>query len=234
MAVARKSDVSATGSGFRTAVKSGRKRRSAPRQKESTQPPENAPQAPEFITPQVALPTLSTSVSSRKQRYSSKNLSVSARQMARAASSAKTQTTTSVPDPSKQKASSVPVMPSAESVPSWLQRLFALHRHSSIAAFVLVATTLVVYGWSVYSQQLWSQAYRKRHNLERYERQLMTTNEVLKNQMAKEAERPPAKLVSPTPAGMVFLKRAPVEPNPVLNTTPNSEIQQQTPNPVGY
>jgi hypothetical protein len=70
--------------------------------------------------------------------------------------------------------------------------------------------------------------------LERYERQLMTTNEVLKNQMAKEAERPPAKLVSPTPAGMVFLKRAPVEPNPVLNTTPNSEIQQQTSNPVGY
>jgi hypothetical protein len=233
MAVARKSDVSATGSGFRTAVKSGRKRRSAHQQKASTQP-ENAPQAPEFITPQVALPTLSTSVSSRKQRYSSKNLSVSARQMARAASSAKTQTTTSVPDPSKQKPSSVPVMPSAESVPSWLQRLFALHRHSSIAAFVLVATTLVVYGWTVYSQQLWSQAYRKRHNLERYERQLMTTNEVLKNQMAKEAERPPAKLVSPTPAGMVFLKRAPVEPNPVLNTTPNSEIQQQTSNPVGY
>ena len=234
MAVARKSDVSATGSGFRTAVKSGRKRRSAPRQKESTQPPENAPQTPQFRTPQAALPPLSTSVSSRKQRHSSKNLSVSARQMAREASSAKTQTTTSVPDSSKQKAPSVPVMPSAESVPSWLLRLFALHRHSSIMAFLLVATTLVVYGWTVYSQQLWSQAYRKLQNLQRHERQLMTANEVLKNQMAKEAERPPAKLVSPTPAGMLFLNPAPVEPNRVLNTTPNSEIQQQTPNPVGY
>ncbi|WP_414581580.1 hypothetical protein [Scytonema sp. PCC 10023] len=233
MAVARKSDVSATGSGFRTGVRSSRKRRSAPRQKESTQPPENAPQTPQFRTRQAVLPALSTSVSSRKQRHSSKNLSVSARQMAREASSAKTQTT-SVPDPSKQKASSVPVMPSAESVPSWLLRLFALHRHSSIMAFLLVATTLVVYGWTVYSQQLWSQASRKLQNLYRHERQLMTANEVLKNQMAKEAERPPAKLVSPTPAGMLFLKRAPVEPNPVLNKTPNSEIQQQTSNPVGY
>lgn len=231
MAVARKSDVYATGSGFPTAVKSGRQRRSAHRQQASTQP-ENAPQTRQLRTP-GAVRALSTSVSSRKQRHSSKNLSVSARQLATKASSAKTQTT-SVPDSSKQKAPSVPVMPSAESAPSWLLRLFALHRHSSIAAFVLVATTLVVYGWTVYSQQLWSQASRKLQNLHRHERQLMTANEVLKNQMAKEAERPPAKLVSPTPAGMLFLKRAPVEPNPVPNSAPNSEIQQQTPNPVGY
>lgn len=234
MAVARKSDVSATGSGLPTGVKSGRKRRSAPRQKESTQPPQNAPQTPQFRTPQAALPALSTSLPSRKQRDLSKDLSVSARQMPRAASSAKPQTSTSVPESSKQKASSVPVMPSAESVPSWLLRLFTLHRHSSIMAFLLVATTLVVYGWTVYSQQLWSQAYRKLQNLQRDERELMTANEVLKNQMAKEAERPPAKLVSPTPAGMLFLNPAPAEPNSVLNRTPNSDIQQQTPNPVGY
>ncbi|MBW4633926.1 MAG: hypothetical protein KME30_19090 [Iphinoe sp. HA4291-MV1] len=234
MAVARKSDISATGSGFRTAVKSGRKRRSAQQQKAFTQP-ENAPQTQQLKTPKVALPASSTRVSTRKQRYSSKNSPVSARrQLASEASSAKTHTTASVPNSGTQKASPVPVMPSAESVPSWLLRLYTLHRHSSVVAFVLVAVALVVYGWTVYSQQLWSQAYRKLQNLQRHERQLMTTNEVLKNKMAQEAERPPAKLVSPSPERMIFWNPAPVESNSVPPTTPNSERQQQTPNAVGY
>ncbi|WP_017317374.1 hypothetical protein [Mastigocladopsis repens] len=232
MTLARKSDVSATGSGFRTAVRSGRKRHSAHRQKASPQP-ENAPQTRQFSTPGASLRASSTSVDSGKQRHSSKNLSVSARQHSTEASSPKAYTTTSVPELSKQKAPTVPVMPSAESVPSWLLRLYALHRHSSIVAFLLVATTLVVYGWTVYSQQLWSQAYRKLQNLQRHERQLMTTNEVLKNKMAQEAERPSAKLVSPTPSRMMFVNPAPVEAHPAPNTTP-TEIQQQTPNPVGY
>ncbi|NMG20326.1 hypothetical protein DP116_12995 [Brasilonema bromeliae SPC951] len=178
------------------------------------------------------MPAVLTPVSTKKQRASSKKSSLSPQELTREASSAKKQTTTSVSS-GKQKASTVPVMPSPESVPSWLLRLYTLHRHSSIMAFALVAVTLVVYGWTVYSQQLWSQAYRKMQNLQRHERQLMTTNEVLKNKMAQEAERPPANLVSPSPDKMIFWTPAPVEPNS-LPTTPNSERQQQTPNPVGY
>jgi len=62
----------------------------------------------------------------------------------------------------------------------------------------------------------------------------MITNEVLKNKMAQEAERPPAKLVSPSPERMIFWNPAPVESDSVPNTRTNSELQQQTPNPVGY
>ncbi|ARV59825.1 hypothetical protein BZZ01_15375 [Nostocales cyanobacterium HT-58-2] len=242
MAVARKSDISATGSGRRTAVRSSRKRR-ANQQKLSAQQ-ENIPQTQQVRSPfaprrfdyraETTLPALSTSASSNKQRRSPKNLSVSARQLTTDATNVKTHKSTSGPELNKQKASTVPVMPSAESIPAWLLRLYTLHRHSSVVAFALVAIMLVVYGWTVYSQQLWSQAYRKLQNLQRYERQLMTTNEVLKNKMAQEAERPPAKLVSPTPSGMIFLNPAPVESNAVPNTKPNLERQQQTPNPVGY
>jgi hypothetical protein len=232
MAVARKSDVSATGSGFRTTVtRSGRQRRTANQPSSSVQP-EKAPRTRQAKPPGAELP-VSSSESLRKQGHSAKSLSVSARQRLRDTSNIKTQTT-SVPEVSKQKAPSVPVMPSAESVPSWLLRFYALHRHSSIVAFLLVATTLMVYGWTVYSQQLWSQSYRHLQNLQRHERQLMTTNEVLKNKMAQEAERPSAKLVSPTPSGMIFWNPAPVESKSVANTTPNSEIPLQTPNPVGY
>lgn len=233
MAVARKSDVSATGGRLPTEVTSRKKRRPA-QQKKASAKPEKAPEVKQLKTSKVDLPAVSTPVSTKKPRASSKKSSPSLQELAREASSAKKQTTTSVSDPGKQKASTVPVMPSAETVPSWLLRLYTLHRSSSIMAFALVSVTLVVYGWTVYSQQLWSQAYRKMQNLQRHERQLMTTNEVLKNKMAQEAERPPAKLVSPSPDKMIFLNPAPVEPNSVPTTAANSEIQQHTPNPLGY
>ncbi|NMG11803.1 hypothetical protein [Brasilonema sp. UFV-L1] len=232
MAVARKSNVSATGSQSRTAAKSGRKSGSAHQKKASTEP-EKTPQTKQLSTPKVTLPASSTPVSTQKPRHSSKK-SVSFQQLTKEASSTNKHTTTSVSELGKQKASAVPMMPSAESVPFWLLRLCTLHRYSSIVAFALVAVTLVVYGWTVYSQQLWSQAYRKLQNLQRHERQLMTTNEVLKNKMAQEVERTPGKFVSPSPDRMIFWEPAPIEPNSVPPTAPNSERQLQTPNPVGY
>jgi hypothetical protein len=101
--------------------------------------------------------------------------------------------------------------------------------------FFLVTVTLVIYGWTVYSQQLWSQAYRKLQNLQHHERQLATTNEILKEKMAQEAQRPVAGLVSPSPKGTIFLNPAPVGSKRILpNTTQNSQTQQETANPLGY
>ena len=71
-----------------------------------------------------------------------------------------------------------------------------------------MAATLIVYGWTVYSQELWSQSYRKLQNLQRHERQLNTTNATLTNKMAEEAEQPGTELVSPTSAGTIFLPPA--------------------------
>jgi hypothetical protein len=128
-------------------------------------------------------------------------------------------------------------MPNSDSAPVWLLRFYTLHRHSSILAFLLVVAMLVTYGWTVYSEQLWSQASRRLQNLQRQERQLTTTNEVIKNKMAVEAERPEAGLVSPTPRGTIFLPRAPHNTNqadPTATTSNTDDTQQQTNSPLGY
>lgn len=181
-----------------------------------------------------------TQVSSRRQRRSSKNLSASTQQFPLEASTAQRMTINgAVPTTpvqlDKQKVPSIPVMPNSASMPLWLLRLYTIHRHSSVVAFLLVTVTLVVYGWTVYSQQLWNQSFRKLQDLQHHERQLTTTNEVLKEKMAQEAQQPAAGLGSPTPTETIFLPTASVGPNPVSpNTTPNSETQLQTANPVGY
>lgn len=136
----------------------------------------------------------------------------------------------------------VPVMPNSESPPLWLLRLHAIHRNSSIVAFLLVAATLVVYGWTVYSQELWSQGYRKLENLRRQERQLTTTSEVLQNKMATEGEKPSTGLVAPTPARAIFINPASNNLNSMPSvgdalptpTTPNSQKVQQSASGLGY
>ena len=101
---------------------------------------------------------------------------------------------------------SIPVMPDGSKVPVWLMRWNSLHRHSAVITFLLVSATLVVYGWTVYSQHLWSGSYKKLQELERDERQLTKHDEALKNGMAQEAEKPHSGLVSPTPANTIFLE----------------------------
>ncbi|MGB3641378.1 MAG: hypothetical protein WBA39_27945 [Rivularia sp. (in: cyanobacteria)] len=100
----------------------------------------------------------------------------------------------------------IPVMPDGSKVPVWLMRWNRLHRHSAVITFLLVSTTLVVYGWTVYSQHLWSSSYKKLQDLQRDERQLTKHDEALKNKMAQEAEKPHSGLVSPTPANTIFLE----------------------------
>ncbi len=103
----------------------------------------------------------------------------------------------------------VPVMSPQNSPPFWLLRLSTVQRYSSVVTFLLVTATLFVYGWTVYSQQRWSQAYRQLQHLQLQERQLTTTNEMLKNQMALQAGRPGTSLVSPSPSTAIFLQTPP-------------------------
>jgi hypothetical protein len=127
----------------------------------------------------------------------------------------------------------IPVMPDGSKVPVWLMRWNSLHRHSAAIAFLLVSATLVVYGWTVYSQHLWSSSYKKLQELQRDERQLTKHDEALKNRMAQEAEKPHSGLVSPTPANTIFLEEtAPSSSQKVDKDSEESESQPS--NAVGY
>lgn len=217
MAVARKSSVSETGTWFRRDSPSSSGKGRSTRLKSLTQ---------------------SSPAPSLRQRSSSKNLSDSARN----AAISRTQTPELGKQPIPSAASksprlgflNLPTMPDSGATPIWLLRVYTLHRYSSVTAFLLVATTLVAYGLTVYSQELWSQGYRRLQNLQRQERQLTTTNAALTHKMAEDAEKPTAGLDSPTPATTIFLP-----PPDSLNvvppsTTPNSATQKQTSPSLGY
>ncbi len=141
--------------------------------------------------------------------------------------------------PLRPSGKAVPILPRSESAPLWLLRLCTWNRHSSVVTLLLVVATLTVYGWTVYSQQTWSQAYHKLVNLQRDERQLATTNEVLKNKMALQAEEQVTGLVPPNPATTIFLTPAQERPaasadSVVANTEPSRRTQQLQELPLGY
>jgi hypothetical protein len=135
----------------------------------------------------------------------------------------------------KHSATDISVMPTSEVMPLWLTRLCVCQRNTSIVTFICVATTLLVYGWTVYSQQMWSQSYQKLQNLQRQERQLTVTNGVLKSKMATDAEKNNNGLTSITPERMIFLAPTPGNPNPIPpNLPPNPEVQSPNPISPGY
>jgi hypothetical protein len=127
----------------------------------------------------------------------------------------------------------IPVMPDGSKVPMLLMRWNSFHRHTSVATFLLVSTTLIVYGLTVYSQHLWSSSYKKLQELQRDERQLTKTDETLKNQMAQEGEKPHSGLVSPTPANTIFLEETPPSRSQQVDKD-FSETLEQPSNALGY
>lgn len=223
MAVGRKSSVAARGNWFLSA----------------TQPSGKSPSA---RSESASSRSASTPMPSRRQRRSNTNKTVPPTPGQLGKQLPNQNRSTKTPKSPRGNQERVPVMPNSESAPLWLLRLHAIHRNSSIVAFLLVAATLVVYGWTVYSQELWSQAYQKLQNLRREERQLTTTSEVLQNKMATEGEKPSAGLVAPTPDKTIFVLPAPHNLNsmPTLGeampstTTPNSQKVQQSDSGLGY
>lgn len=122
---------------------------------------------------------------------------------------------------------------SRQLLPAWLQVLVVLQRGSDWITFFLIATTLTIYSWTVYTQQQWAQEYRKLETLQRNERQLTTTNEVIKDQLAQQAERPATGLVNPSTANTILLPPAPER----QLTTPPTQIPHSEPvatTPLGY
>ncbi|XGV96234.1 MAG: hypothetical protein ACAF41_26310 [Leptolyngbya sp. BL-A-14] len=124
-------------------------------------------------------------------------------------------------------------LPTTRSFPLWLRMLIQAQRGSLIVAFILVIATLLVYGSTVYTQQLWSKEYRKLKSLQRSEREMTATSASLENQLALQAERPGSGLVPQTPDSTIFLQPAPQRPP--LATSPSTPKIEVAPNtPLGY
>ena len=87
-------------------------------------------------------------------------------------------------------ASVLKVLPARQPQPVWLRSLLQAQRASSVVAVMLLGGPLSLYGLTVYGEQRWSQDYQKLETLRLQEQQLSAASEVLKNQLAKEAQNP--------------------------------------------
>jgi len=122
---------------------------------------------------------------------------------------------------------------SRQQTPIWLSSLLFLQRSSDVVTFILVATTLTIYSWTVYTQQQWTKEYQKLETLQRHERHLTTTNAVIKDQLAQQAENPATGLVTPTPANTIFLPPAPQRQAQTIPTS-IAEAESKATTPLGY
>ncbi|MBD2464691.1 hypothetical protein H6G89_27165 [Oscillatoria sp. FACHB-1407] len=138
------------------------------------------------------------------------------------------QPTTRLPE----RANSLASLPNPQAIPAWLQLLTTAQKTSSLVTLALVVGVLTIYGWTVHIQQVWGREYRRLETLQQQERQLTTASEVLKHQLALQAENPATGLVQPTPDNAIFLEPAPPRPAPVVVETPS--LDMTTAAPLGY
>lgn len=125
------------------------------------------------------------------------------------------------------------VISSPQSLPRWLRLLLEIQQGTSLGLLLVIGTILGLYGWSVQSQRLWGQKYEHLKQLQRQERQLIAANEVLKYQMAEQAQSPATGLVNPMPAKTIFLKSLP--PRPQRDFPPSiKKPQRSEPSPLSY
>ncbi len=125
----------------------------------------------------------------------------------------------------RQSASVLKVMPDRQSQPMWLRSILRVQRASSAAVVLLLGGALTLYGLTVYSEQRWNQEYQKLEALRRGEQQLSAASEVLKHQLAKEAQNPETGLAPQKPADTIFLSPIPQVDRPLRH-------QHQTPRPL--
>ncbi len=122
---------------------------------------------------------------------------------------------------------------SRDLMPSWLRSLLLVQRTSDLVAFLLCFATLMLYSWTVYTQQQWTKAFRQLETLQRNERHLTTANAVMKDHLAQEAENPGTGLVNPSKNNTILLPPTQERKFKKANTqTPQSGSVGKT--PLGY
>lgn len=136
--------------------------------------------------------------------------------------------------PMPAKAKSIRTLSSSRSSPMWLTGLRHLQNRCEAVTGLLVTALLIAYGWSAYSQNSWQQARSQLENLKKQERQLMQKNEVLKNDLATQAQRPEMGLVSPSPAEAIALEPASQTARPPKSISPATQPRRFTSLPLGY
>lgn len=137
--------------------------------------------------------------------------------------------------PASRPMPTVRSLPTAQPVPGWLRALAIAQRLLVPVTVAMVGATAVVYGWSVYTQQRWSQNYRQLEALRQQEQQLLAADEVFKNQLAQQAMGDNHALVTSDLNSTLFMDAPPpVAPRPAVPPEPVAPSQLSPARPLAY
>jgi cell division protein FtsL len=127
----------------------------------------------------------------------------------------------------------VRVLPRQPKFPVWLKVLMGIQQGSTVITGGLVATTLVVYSWTVYVDNMVYRTFQQLEQSKTQTQQMTTANETLKHNMALQAESTTSGLTAHQPQNTLFVKPSPSRTlpatQPTTNPTPNP-----MPLPLGY
>lgn len=136
-------------------------------------------------------------------------------------------------DPTRRRTDGVVHSFRPKARPLWLKLLLRLQQGSSLVTLSLILGVLATYGWTVYLQQQWGEAYESLETLKKQERQLVSANELLKNEIAEQAEKPTTGLLLPDPSNAIFLTPAPQRSDIQPKSSPSPEATFSN-KPLGY
>jgi hypothetical protein len=136
----------------------------------------------------------------------------------------------------KQTRQQQPVIqfPQHNSVPAWLRSLLTVQQGATILFGGIFGLSLIVYGYTVYTQDLWKQQHGQLTRLQTKELQQGVMNENLKHQMAVAAEQPLNGLENPDPQKIIFITGAPQRPTKLPPTASSLKPAPESRPPLGY
>lgn len=122
----------------------------------------------------------------------------------------------------------------SRNLPNNLRILSLAQKASFSLALVSMATSIGVYISTVKIPDIWSQEYQNLENLQRQERQLVSINETMKYQIAKEAGKSKSLSIS-KPESALFINPAQIKPRAELeNNQQKQELVNLKYGSLGY
>ena len=130
------------------------------------------------------------------------------------------------------KAEKLPIK--RKGIPLWLRSLVLLQKSTSLLLFLAVGATVTVYSWKEQVETEWSKEYKQLNTLLQEERELTATNEILKNQIANQAEKEETGLAPLTPTKNIFLEPVPyIHQEAEVTATATKKLPPSN-TPLGY
>jgi hypothetical protein len=125
-------------------------------------------------------------------------------------------------------------LPRNNSIPAWLKSLLTIQKTAVVVASSVLGLSVILYAYTVYTQNSWQHQYGQLKRLQKQERQQGVMNENLKHKMAQWADIPGSGLVASSPERMVFIPSAAQRST---KAQPTSQLPKMSPIsklPLGY